>query len=139
MENKTPKFKLWQPAIIAVVAVILTYPTGALLVAINAHHLGEKGKKTKYLLTGFLYMLVFWVGGLFFMETWFAILTYIVTFALAYMLYQESKKAIEKNIMDEEVLYQHPNKVLLIIVGVFVASGLCYLTFAFLVMAFNSQ
>ncbi len=139
MENETTKFKLWQPAIIAVVAVLLTYPTGALLAAINAHHLGEKAKKTKYILTGILYILVFWVFGFFMMETWFTILTFVVTLSLAYMLYHESKNAITKNIAEEEIVHQNSGKVLLIVVGFFVASGLCYLTFAVLMMTFNSQ
>jgi hypothetical protein len=139
MENETPKFKLWQPAIIAVVAVLLTYPTGALLAAINVHHLGEKGKKTKYILTGILYMLVFWPLGLFMLDAWFTILTFVVTIALAYMLYHESKNTIEKNVVEEEITYQNPGQVLLVIVGFFIASGLCYLLFAVLMMTFNSQ
>ena len=139
MENETPKFKLWHPAIIGVVAVLLTYPTGALLAAINAHYLGEKGKKTKYILTGILYVLVFWPLGLFMMDTWFIVLNFVVTIALAYLLYQESKNALEKNIAADNIVYQNPGKVLLVIMVFFVATGLCYLLFAILMMTFNSQ
>ena len=140
MENEPTKFKLWQPVIIMLVAVILTYPPGALLAAINARHLGEKGKQIKYILTGILYMLIFWTGGLFMMSsTWFSVLTFVMTLALAYMLYRENQEMIRENLAVEDVTYQDSRKVLIVIVGAFVAIGACFFLFAVLMMTFNSQ
>lgn len=109
-----------------------------MLAAINAHRLKEKGKRNLYLLISLPYMPIFWLGGLFFMEAWFTAATLFTRAGLAYWLYTDSKKLIEKsdteNLEDEEL-----SRLLIIGAGFLVITTLCAGILMALLFVFNSQ
>ncbi len=139
MENQPEKTKVWNPLIIGILAFIPDYILGAVLAAINAHRLGESAKRNLYLLVSLPYMLIFWLGAIFTMEAWFAALSFLVRAGLAYWLYTDSKKLIEKNLAPENMENENLSRLLLVGGGFLVFTVLCYLLFMVLMLMFNSQ
>ena len=139
MENEPTKTKVWNPLIIGIIAFIPDYIVGAVLAAINAHRLKEKGKRNLYLLISLPYMPIFWLGGLYFMDGWFTALALFARAGLAYWLYTDSKKLIEKNLAPENMENENLSRLLLVGGGILAFTVLCYLLFMALMLMFNSQ
>lgn len=143
MENeaKPEEIKVWHPLIIGILTLYPDYVVGAALAAVNAHRLKEKGKRNLYLFLGLPYILIFWVGGLFFMEmeTWVSVVVWFVRAGLAFWLYTDAKKLIEKNLVLENITNEKLTKLIWVVLGLVVVTVLCYLLFVGLMMTFNSQ